>query len=78
MDAKTILEDVKQELKSSIKFDMIKPSIAVIELDTKYDNYFNSIAKMCNEVGIYFRDFKFLEGTKELTIINKMYKQINN
>ena len=73
-----LAQEIKEELKQSIKFEMIKPSLAVIEVDTNEDDkYLKELDKVCNEVGIYFRHFKYDKETSELTIINKI-KELNN
>lgn len=79
MDGKQLSLEIEEEIKQTIKFEMIKPSIAVIQVG---DNQMSSIyvknkEKVCNNVGIYFRQFKFEDGTPELTIVNKI-KELNN
>lgn len=73
--SKKILDEIKQEL----KFEMIKPSIAVIQIgnDSASEKYVQNKMKACDEVGIYFRHHYFEEGTSELTIVNKI-KELNN
>ena len=79
IDGKKISEEIRTELKQSIKYEMLKPSIAVIQVgDNEASNtYVNMKEKACDEVGIYFRHFKFEEGESELSIINKI-KELNN
>lgn len=79
IDGKKISEEIKSELKQSIKYEMLKPSIAVIQVgDNEASNtYVNMKEKACDEVGIYFRHFKFDDGESELSIINKI-KELNN
>ena len=79
IDGKKISEEIRSELKQSIKYEMLKPSIAVIQVgDNEASNtYVNMKEKACDEVGIYFRHFKFEEGESELSIINKI-KELNN
>ena len=73
IDGKLMSEEIRAELKQSIKFEMIKPSIAVIQVgdNDASNSYIKAKEKACDEVGIYFRHFKYDEGTSELTIINK-------
>ena len=70
-----ILENIKQEL----KYEMIKPSIAVVQIgdDPASENYIKKKQIACEEVGIYFRHHYFEDITSELTIINKL-KELNN
>ena len=79
IDGKKISEEIRSELKQSIKYEMLKPSIAVIQVgDNEASNtYVKMKEKACDEVGIYFRHFKFEEGDSELSIINKI-KELNN
>ena len=79
IDGKKISEEIRSELQQSIKYEMLKPSIAVIQVgDNKASNtYVKMKEKACDEVGIYFRHFKFEDGDSELSIINKI-KELNN
>ena len=79
IDGKKISEEIRSELQQSIKYEMLKPSIAVIQVgDNKASNtYVKMKEKACDDVGIYFRHFKFEEGDSELSIINKI-KELNN
>lgn len=79
IDGRLISEEIKAELKQSIKFEMIKPSLAVIQVgdDQASDSYIKMKQKACDEVGIYFRHYKYDDQTSELTIINKI-KELNN
>ena len=79
IDGKLISDEIKAELKQSIKFEMIKPSIAVIQVGDNQasDTYIKMKEKACDEVGIYFRHYKYDDKTSELTIINKI-KELNN
>lgn len=79
MDGKELSTKIKDELKSTIKNCMIRPSIAVIQIgdDPASDTYVKMKEKACNLVGIYFRHFKFDDTTPELTLINKI-KELNN
>lgn len=79
IDGKLISDEIKTELKQSIKFEMIKPSIAVIQVGDNQasDTYIKMKEKACDEVGIYFRHYKYDDKTSELTIINKI-KELNN
>ena len=79
MDGKKISLEIQDELKHTIKYEMIKPSVAVIQVgnDQASTTYIKNKEKACNNIGIYFRYFKFEDGTPELTIINKI-KELNN
>ena len=79
IDGKKISEEIRFELKQSIKYEMLKPSIAVIQVgDNEASNtYVKTKEKACSDVGIYFRHYKFEEGETELSIINKI-KELNN
>lgn len=79
MSGKDISAAIKDEIKQNIKGCIIRPSVAVIEIG---DNELNSkCVKLkedaCNQVGIYFRHYKFEDTTPELTIVNKI-KELNN
>ena len=79
MDGNEILSKTQDRLKVEIKNCMIRPSVAVIQIgDNPAGDKFVSIKeKACSAVGIYFRLYKFEDGTPELTIINKI-KELNN
>ena len=79
IDGRKLSEEIRAELRQSIKFEMIKPSIAVIQVgDNEASNsYIKAKEKACDEVGLYFRHLKYELGTSELTIINKI-KELNN
>ena len=79
IDGRAISEEIRSELKQSIKYEMLKPSIAVIQVgDNEASNaYVKNKEKACNDVGIYFRHYKFDDGESELSIINKI-KELNN
>ena len=79
IDGRAISEGIRSELKQSIKYEMLKPSIAVIQVgDNEASNtYVKNKEKACNDVGIYFRHYKFEDGESELSIINKI-KELNN
>lgn len=79
MDGNDILSKTQDRLKVEIKNCMIRPSVAVIQIgDNPAGDKFVSIKeKACSAVGIYFRLYKFEDGTPELTIINKI-KELNN
>jgi len=71
--------EIQEEIKKNIKLEMIKPSLAVIQVG---DNDVSKLdvknkEKACDNVGVYFRYFHFNDGTPELTIINKI-KELNN
>lgn len=79
MDGKQLSLEIQEELKHTIKYEMIKPSVAVIQIgdDQASTTYIKNKEKACDNIGIYFRYFKFEDGTPELTIINKI-KELNN
>ena len=70
---------IEEEIKQGNKGCIIRPSVAVIQIG---DNEISDIhtklkEEACSRVGIYFRYFKFEDGTPELTIVNKI-KELNN
>ena len=71
----TIEEEIKQFAKSCI----IRPSVALIEVgeNKTKESLIKKYEDACNRVGIYFRYYKYEDGTPELTIINKI-KELNN
>ena len=79
MDGKSYALEIQDEIKKMIKYEMIKPSVAVIQIgdDEASNTYIKNKEKACENVGIFFRHFKFEDGTPELTIINKI-KELNN
>ena len=79
VDGRALAEEIRSELKQSIKFEMIKPSLAVIQIgnDDASNSYIKEKEKACNESGIYFRHFKYDDTVSELTVINKI-KELNN
>lgn len=79
LNGKELATNIQAEIKQEVKTCMIRPSLAVIQIgeDSSSDIYVKNKEKVCSEVGIYFRHFKFEEGTPELTIINKI-KELNN
>ena len=79
MDGKSLSQEIQDEIKHMIKYEMIKPSVAVIQIgDNKAsDTYVRNKQKACENVGIFFRHYKFENGAPELTIINKI-KELNN
>ena len=79
INGKEISLEIEEEIKQSIKSCMIRPSLAVIQIgdNAASNTYIKNKEKACEKVGIYFRHFKFEEGTPELTIINKI-KELNN
>lgn len=79
MDGKALSLEIQDEIKRMIKYEMIKPSVAVIQVgdDEASNAYIRNKEKACNNVGIFFRHFKFEDGTPELTIVNKI-KELNN
>lgn len=79
LDGKNLASEIRLEIKNEIKGCMIRPSLAVIQIgnDEASNIYIKNKEKVCQEVGIYFRHFKFECDTPELTIINKI-KELNN
>jgi len=79
MDGNEILSKTQDRLKIEIKNCMIRPSVAVIQIgdNPAGDKFVGVKEKACGAVGIYFRLYKFEDGTPELTIINKI-KELNN
>lgn len=79
MDGKSLSQEIQDEIKHMIKYEMIKPSVAVIQIGDNIasDTYVRNKQKACENVGIFFRHYKFENGTPELTIINKI-KELNN
>jgi len=79
IDGKKISEEIRSELKQSIKYEMLKPSVAVIQVgeNEASESYVKMKEKACDEVGIYFRHYKFDLDASELSIINKI-KELNN
>lgn len=79
MNGKELSLKIQEEIKQSIKHCMIRPSLAVIQIgdDPASNTYIKNKEKACENVGIYFRHFKFDDTTQELTIINKI-KELNN
>lgn len=71
--------DIQDEIRISIKGCIIRPSVAVIQVgdDEASNLYIKAKEDACNKTGIYFRYYKFEDGTPELTIINKI-KELNN
>ena len=79
IDGKKISEEIRSELQQSIKYEMLKPSIAVIQVgeNEASESYVKMKERACDEVGIYFRHYKFSSDDSELSIINKI-KELNN
>lgn len=79
IDGTQLCSKIQDEIKSEIKNCMIRPSVAVIQVGQSVSGeYFSSRKeKACSSVGVYFRSYKFEDGTPELTIINKI-KELNN
>lgn len=79
IDGQEISKNIQDTIKTNVKGFMIRPSVAVIQIGDNAENnsYISIKEKVCSSVGIYFRLFKFEEGTPELTIINKI-KELNN
>ena len=79
MNGKELSLKLQEEFKRETKNCMIRPSVAVIQIGDypRSDLYVRNKEKACNNVGIYFRHFKYDDSTPELTIINKI-KELNN
>ena len=79
MLGKDIALEIEEELKTTIKGCIIRPSVAVIKIGSneEIEKYVKLKEEACDRVGIYFRYFEFDETTPELTIINKI-KELNN
>lgn len=79
IDGNAISSKIQDKIKVDIKNCMIRPSVAVIQVgENEAAEYFTrNKEKICSSVGIYFRLYKFEDGTPELTIINKI-KELNN
>ena len=79
MDGKALSEEILESIKQELKYELIKPSLAVIQIgdDQASQKYVENKRKACEEVGIFFRHHYFENGTSELTIINKI-KELNN
>ena len=70
---------IEDEIKQNNKGCIIRPSVAVIQIGDNEinDRHIKLKEEACNRVGIYFRYFKYDDGTPELTIVNKI-KELNN
>ena len=70
---------IEEEIKQGNKGCIIRPSVAVIQIgDNKISDIHTKLKEeACSRAGIYFRYFKFEDGTPELTIVNKI-KELNN
>ena len=79
MDGEALSLKIQEGIKKEIKTCMIRPSVAVIQVgdNSASNSYITRKENACNNVGVYFRLYKFDEGTPELTIINKI-KELNN
>ena len=79
IDGKSLSSKIQDKVKMEIKNCMIRPSVAVIQVgdNEASETYIKNKEKVCSSVGVYFRLYKFEEGTPELTIINKI-KELNN
>ena len=79
IDGNAISSKIQDKIKADIKNCMIRPSVAVIQVgeNESGDFFIKNKEKICSSVGIYFRLYKFEDGTPELTIINKI-KELNN
>ena len=79
IDGKSLSLEIQNDIKQTVKFEMIKPSVAIIQVgnDPASTAYIKNKEKACDNVGIFFRHFNFDDGTPELTIVNKI-KELNN
>ena len=79
MDGEALSLKMQDEMKQQLKSCMIRPSVAVIQVDDDpaSNSYIKRKEKACNAVGVYFRHYKFDADTPELSIINKI-KELNN
>ena len=79
IDGEALSLKIQENIKKEIKSCMIRPSVAVIQIgdNPASNSYIKRKETACNNVGVYFRLYKFDEGTPELTIINKI-KELNN
>lgn len=79
IDGEALSLKIQDSIKKEIKSCMIRPSVAVIQVgdNPASNSYIKRKETACNNVGVYFRLYKFDEGTPELTIINKI-KELNN
>ena len=79
LNGKELAQEMRVDIKTEIKGCMIRPSLAVIQIgdDDASNVYIKNKEKACQEVGIYFRHFKYDDDTPELSIINKI-KELNN
>lgn len=79
IDGEALSLQIQDSIKKEIKSCMIRPSVAVIQVgdNPASNSYIKRKETACNNVGVYFRLYKFDEGTPELTIINKI-KELNN
>lgn len=79
IDGEALSLQIQDNIKKEIKSCMIRPSVAVIQIgdNPASNSYIKRKETACNNVGVYFRLYKFDEGTPELTIINKI-KELNN
>lgn len=79
LDGEALSLKIQEDIKVQIKSCMIRPSVAVIQVgdDAASNSYIKRKETACNNVGVYFRHYKFDENTPELTVINKI-KELNN
>ena len=77
MNGKAVSERIYHEIKQELKYEMIKPSLAVIQIgnDKASELYIKNKKKACDDTGIFFRYHHFDDNTPELTIINKIKEQ---
>lgn len=79
IDGEALSLKIQDNIKKEIKSCMIRPSVAVIQVgdNDASNSHIKRKEIACNNVGVYFRLYKFDEGTPELSIINKI-KELNN
>lgn len=79
MDGKSLSEQILSDIKQDLKLEMIKPSLAVIQIgdNPASQKYVKNKEIACDKAGLYFRYHHFDDNTPELTIVNKI-KELNN
>ena len=57
MDGKSLSLEIQDEIKKMIKYEMIKQSVAVIQIgdDEASNTYIRNKQRACENVGIFFR-----------------------
>ena len=79
LDGKALSDKIKEDLTKKVKSYLIKPCLAVIQIDdVEASNiYIKSKEKACNKVGINFIHIKFESDVNEQEIVNKIV-ELNN